>query len=213
MKAYAALLLAIVGIAPAVAQSGQIIPLANPGSPEGSAPDGCRAALTGRGGAVSWKAVKIDGRAAIAETSGKLVDQRYPMCIVDKVVASDVELSVAFTPMDGIIDQAAGLAFRIKDADNYYVVRANALENNVNLYHVVQGVRWQFAGTDAPVVSRKLQRLGVRIEGDLINVSLNGAPLFEARDQTIRGPGTVGVWTKADSYTAFEDLSATVLKE
>jgi hypothetical protein len=76
------------------------------------------------------------------------VDYRFPLCVVDTVKASDVELSVSFTPIAGKIDQAAGLIFRVKDANNYYVARANALENNVNLYHVVRGVRREITGVD-----------------------------------------------------------------
>jgi hypothetical protein len=111
------------------------------------------------------------------------------------------------------IDQAAGLMFRVKDADNYYVARANALENNVNLYHVVKGVRRQIAGVDVPVLTGKTQRLGVRSEGDAITVSFDGRPLINVNDRAIQGSGAVGLWTKADSLTAFYELTISVLKE
>ena len=148
----------------------------------------------------------------VAEISRVPVDDRFPICIVDRIDAADVEIGVSFTPLDGRIDRAAGLIFRVKDANNYYVARANALESNVNLYHLVRGIRRQFAGASATVLSGKTQRLGVRIEDDLIRVSLNGKPLFEARDRTIKGSGAVGVWTKADSLTAFNDFSVAILK-
>jgi hypothetical protein len=133
--------------------------------------------------------------------------------VVDSVTARDVELGVSFTPVAGKIDQAAGLIFRVKDANNYYVVRANALENNVNLYHVVKGIRRQIAGIDVSVVTGKTQQLGVRIEGDTIKVSFEGRQLISVDDRTIQGPGTVGLWTKADSVTAFYELTISVLRE
>ena len=77
----------------------------------------------------------VYNRAALAEMSRVALDNRFGLCIVDTVNASDVELGVSLTPIGGKIDQAAGPVFRVKDANNYYVARANALENNVNLYH------------------------------------------------------------------------------
>jgi hypothetical protein len=89
------------------------------------------------------------------------VDNRFPLCVIDTVKASDVEIEVSFTPIAGRIDQAAGLMFRVKDENNYYVARANARENNVNLYHVVGGVRTQIAGVNVPVRVGKTQQFVV----------------------------------------------------
>jgi len=141
------------------------------------------------------------------------VDDRFPLCLVDTVNASDVELSVSFTPISGKIDQAAAPVFRVKDANNYYVARANALENDVNLYHVVKGVRRQIVGVDVPVLTGNAQQIGVRIEGDVIKVTFDGRPLITVNDRTIQGSGAVGLWTKADSLTAFYELTVSVLKE
>jgi len=141
------------------------------------------------------------------------VDNRFPHCVVDTVKASDVELGVSFTPIAGKIDQAAGLVFRVKDADNYYVARGNALENNADLYHVVGGVRQQIASVYVRVPTGKTQQLNVRIEGDAIKVSLDRRPVINVNDRTIQGPGAVGLWTKADSLTAFYELTVSVLKE
>ena len=191
----------------------QVLRLASPGAAVGAPPDNCRPALTGQGGPVAWQVLLDHDQAALAETSRVAVDNRFPLCVVDSVKASDVELGVSFTPIAGKIDQAAGLMFRVQDPDNYYVARANALENNVNLYHVVKGVRRQIAGAKVPVLTGKTQQLGVRIEGDAIRVSFDGRTLINANDQTIRGSGAVGLWTKADSFTAFHELTITVLKE
>jgi len=191
----------------------QIVRLAGPDAAIGAAPDTCRPGLTGEGGPVAWQVLLVHNRAALAEQSREKLDNRYPICVVDAVKASDVELSVSFTPIAGKIDQAAGLLFRVKDADNYYVARANALENNVNLYHVTNGVRRQIAGVDVSVPSGKTQQLGVRMERDTIKVSLDGRALIEVADRTIQNPGAVGLWTKADSFTAFYELTIAVIRE
>jgi len=191
----------------------QVVRLASPDAAAGAPADTCRPALTGQGGPVVWQALLVHNKAALAETSRVAVDNRFPLCVVDSVKASDVELGVSFTPIAGKIDQAAGLMFRVRDTDNYYVARANALENNVNLYYVAEGVRRQIAGADVPVLAGKTQQLGVRIEGDAIKVSFDGRTLIDVHDRTIQGSGAVGLWTKADSLTAFYELTVSVLKE
>ena len=207
------LLSAILLVTACVADEVHVVRLASPDAVVGAPPDSCRPALTGQGGPVAWQVLLVHNRAALAEMSRVNVDYRFPLCIVDTVKASDVELAVSFTPIGGKIDQAAGLIFRVKDANNYYVARANALENNVNLYHVVKGVRRQIAGVDISVLTGKTQQLGIRIEEDTIQVSFEGRTVINVSDRTIRGPGAVGLWTKADSLTAFYELTISVLKE
>lgn len=206
-------LCAIILVTICSARDAQVVRLASPEAAVGAPPDSCRPALTGEGGPVAWQVLLVHNRAALAEMSRVAVDNRFPLCVVDTVKASDVELGASFTPIAGKIDQAAGLMFRVKDSNNYYVARANALENNVNLYHVVKGVRRQIAGVDVPVLTGKTQQLGVRIEGDAIQVSFDGRPLINVNDRTIQGSGAVGLWTKADSLTAFYELTISVLKE
>jgi hypothetical protein len=198
---------------PCAAEEVRLIRLASPEATVGAPPDACRPALTGQGGSVRWQVLLVHNRAALAETSRVAVDNRFPICILDSVKASDVELGVSFTPISGKIDQAAGLIFRVKDSDNYYVARANALENNVNLYHVTNGIRRQIAGVDVAVPTGQTQQLGIRIEGNTIRASLDGRLLLEAVDRTIDGSGAVGIWTKADSVTAFHQLAVTVIRE
>lgn len=105
----------------------QIVRLVSPEAAVGAPPDSCRPALTGEGGPVAWQVLLVHNRAALAEMSRVAADNRFPLCVVDTVKASDVELGVSFTPIAGKINQAAGLMFRVKDANNYYVARANAL--------------------------------------------------------------------------------------
>ncbi len=206
------ILLAALTFACAAAEA-RVIRLASPEAVAGAPTDSCRPALTGQGGPVAWQVLLVHNRAALAEGSRVAVDNRFPICIVEDVKALDVELSVSFTPIAGKIDQAAGLIFRVKDANNYYVARANALENNVNLYHVTNGVRRQIAGVDVSVPNGKTQQLAIRMEGNTIKVSLDGRALIEVVDRTIQSPGAVGLWTKADSLTAFYELAIAVIRE
>jgi len=207
------LLAALTSASGCAAGEARVIRLASPEAVAGAPTDSCRPALTGQGGPVAWQVLLVHNRAALAEGSRVAVDNRFPICIVEDVKALDVELSVSFTPIAGKIDQAAGLIFRVKDANNYYVARANALENNVNLYHVTNGVRRQIAGADVSVPNGKTQQLAIRIEGNTIKVSLDGRALIEVVDRTIQSPGAVGLWTKADSLTAFYELAIAVIRE
>jgi hypothetical protein len=118
----------------------------------------------------------------------------------------DLDLSVKFKAISGRVDQAGGLVFRYRDANNYYLVRANALENNYRLYHVVRGTRTQIAGSNLRVTANAWHTLRVVCAGEQIEAYYDGQRAITARDATFRGPGLVGVWTKADSVTYFDDL-------
>jgi hypothetical protein len=143
------------------------------------------------------------GRPCRSRPAGAGSDQRRPH---RQAQLRDADISVRFKPISGRVDRAAGLVARFQDANIYYVVRANALENNVNLYKVEAGRRRQFAGTDAPVASDRWQTLRLRIQGSQFWVYLEDRQLFEARDTTFTAAGRIGLWTKADSVTAFSQL-------
>jgi hypothetical protein len=106
-----------------------------------------------------------------------------------------------------VLQQAGGVVWRWKDGDNYYVARANALENNVSLYYTERGRRNTLKYVDAPVPPRIWHTLRVEFSNRRITVSLNGKTYIELNDDHIGGPGAVGLWTKADSVTAFDDFS------
>jgi hypothetical protein len=178
--------------------------------PIGAAPEGFTEGLTGQGEAVCWRVLADDsapGGRVIAETSRDTADYRFPLCIYDSLTAADVEVSVRFKPVDGAVDQAGGLLVRARDTQNYYLVRANALENNVRLYKVTDGVRRQIAGHNAEIASGAWHSLSLKIAGDRLDVTFDGAPVLSVRDVTFPGPGKVGLWTKADSLTHFADLT------
>ena len=176
----------------------------------GGPPSSFEIGLTGKGGPVRWVLLDDpgapDGPTVIAETSGDTTNDRFPLAILKGFEARDVEVRVRFKPVAGEVDQAAGLMVRVRDEDNYYIARANALEGNVRLYKVVDGRRRQFAGADADVPRGKWQELGLKVEGDRFVVALDGKELFRATDRTFAGAGRVGLWTKADSVTHFDGL-------
>ena len=109
--------------------------------------------------------------------------------------------------MEGREDRAGGVVWRFKDGDNYYVARANALENNVSLYHTTHGSRHTIKYVDAPVAAKQWHTLRVEFAGNHIKVILDGKQYIEEEDDHIAGAGAVGVWTKADSVTAFDDFA------
>jgi hypothetical protein len=166
--------------------------------------------LTGKGGPVRWELLRDEdapnGPTVLAETSGDATSDRFPLAILEGFEARDVAVSVRFKPVAGEVDQAAGLVVRLQDEDNYYIARANALEDNVRLYKVVDGKRRQFAGVDVEVSAGKWQELGLKVEGELFTVSLNGKKLLGATERTFAEAGKVGLWTKADSITYFDEL-------
>jgi hypothetical protein len=143
------------------------------------------------------------------------------VCVLDGQTAVDVDLSVRFKPVSGAGDQAAGLVWRYSNKDNYYIVRANALENNVVLYKVEKGKRTDLdpKGSGAFAYGKKVRvptatwsTLRVVAKGNLFETYLNGEKLFDVEDATFPASGKVGVWTKADSVTQFDDLKVTVMR-
>jgi hypothetical protein len=145
----------------------------------------------------------------IAQTSTDQTDYRFPLLIADEGSFQDLDLSVKFKAVSGSVDRAGGLVFRLKDPNNYYIVRANALENNYRLYRVVSGRRSQFAGANFKVTSGEWHELRVEALGNKITCYYDGSKKIEATDDTFKHAGKVGFWTKADSVTYFDDLKVT----
>ena len=170
---------------------------------------------TGQGAVGDWRVVEdpsANQGKAIAQVSADPTDYRFPLAVYQPLQAQDVEASVRFKAVSGKGDQAGGVTVRLTDADNYYVVRANALEGNVNLDRVVKGQRQQMAGASAKVSSGVWHTLTLRAEGDRLSVSFDGKPLLTHNDRTFAGPGKVALWTKADSVTHFDRLEIRSLR-
>jgi hypothetical protein len=162
--------------------------------------------LTGSGPPPVWALVDDAGRKVLAETSKDTTDYRFPLAIFDQPILQDLDVAVRFKPVAGEVDRAAGIAIRLSDPNNYYVVRANALEDNVHLYKVVDGQRRQFAGMNAKVPSGVWQELRLTARGNRFEIFLDGKNLYGATDTTFTAAGRVALWTKADSVTHFDDL-------
>ena len=189
--------------------------------PAGGLPAKFHSALTGSGAPGVW-AITADTSApsqpnVLAQTSADKTSYRFPLAIADEGSFRDLDLSVRFKTISGRVDQAAGLVWRLKDANNYYIVRANALEGNVVLYKVQSGKRTDLPvkgegrtyGKKASVPSGQWNELRVTAAGNLFEVYLNNRKLYEVEDNTFPEGGKVGLWTKADSVTHFDDLRVT----
>jgi 3-keto-disaccharide hydrolase len=205
---------AVAGEKPAPVQAaGQQLAYNFDNDPVGAPPAKFHSARTGQGSESKW-AVMADPTApskpnVAAQTSTDKTDYRFPLLIADEGSFRDLDISVKFKAVSGSVDQAAGLVFRLKDANNYYVVRANALEDNYRLYHVVNGSRKQFAGANFKVTSGAWHELRVEATGNKFTCYFDGTKKIEATDDTFKDAGKVGLWTKADSVTYFDDLRVT----
>jgi hypothetical protein len=180
----------------------------------GQQPPGFAFWRTGDGGAAEWRVVAdptATNQKAIAQTSKERTDYRFPLAIYKSVSATNVDVVVRFKPLSGNVDQAGGIAVRLTTPDDYYVARANALEDNVRFYRVVKGKREQLQGTNIKVARTEWHTLGLRAEGDKFTVSFDEKPLFTAQDKTFTNSGKVALWTKADSVTHFDSISITPL--
>jgi hypothetical protein len=182
----------------------------------GQPPKGFEFGYTAKAGAAGKWIVQAEGQNKfLAQVDADNTRSRFPVAVVSEVTAADVDLSVRFKPVSGRVDQAAGLVWRFQNEDNYYIVRANALENNVVLYKVENGKRTDLPvrgegrtyGKKAQVPSGQWSTLRVVAVGPRFDVYLNGGKLFEVEDTTFSRAGKVGVWTKADSVTHFDDLA------
>lgn len=133
---------------------------------------------------------------------------RYPAVALGNQSFTDLDASVRFKPISGREDRAAGIIFRVQDQDNYYILRANALEDNVNFYRYSGGSRSLIQEGSAKVETGKWQELRVEVRGETMRGYLNGTKVVEATDTSFKAGG-VGLWTKADSVTCFDDLQVT----
>jgi hypothetical protein len=170
---------------------------------------------TGSGKLGKW-VVLVDATApagdhVLAQVDADDTDNRFPVAVANAPVLKDLRLEVRCKAVSGKTDQACGLVLRFQDEDNYYVARANALEDNVRLYQVWKGQRRQIAGWDGKVASGAWRELAVEARGDQLKVFWEGKAVIETTDGTIPQGGKVGVWTKADSVTYFAALGVTPL--
>src|SRR5258708_285697 len=183
-------------------------------APIGSAPKGWTITMTGRGHP-QWTVEKDDTAAASANVLKQSGKATFPLALKDGTKIKNGFVAVRFKALSGAEDRAAGLVWRAIDANNYYVVRANALEDNVVLYKTVNGVRSPLDivgrkggyGVNVPVPANTWHRLRIDFRGSRFSVSFNGKQSFEVENSTFTDAGKVGLWTKADSVTLFDEVT------
>jgi hypothetical protein len=173
-------------------------------------PAGFGFSRTGEGRQGNWVIQKENqsrgGSYVLAQVDTDKTSDRFPVAVANEPVVRDLRVSVRCKPVSGKVDQACGLVLRYRDENNYYVARANALEDNVRFYYVAAGKRHQLASWSGKVTSGVWHSLGVEAKGNRFQVFWNNQKVIEARDATFSEAGKLGLWTKADSVTYFDDL-------
>ena len=173
----------------------------------GAPPPGWTATKTGTG-APKWAIEKDDTAPSKPNVLKQSGEATYPVCIKDDTNLKDGFVEVRFKPISGKEDQAGGVIWRAKDTNNYYIARANALEDNVTIYHTINGRRTEKKRTSMKVASNQWHTLRVDFQGNRFTVALDGKKAIEWADDTFKDAGKVGVWTKADSVTLFDDFAS-----
>jgi len=175
-------------------------------APVGQPPAGWTATKTGSG-TPKWTVEQDDSAPSKSNVLKQSGEATFPVCIKDDTSLKDGFVEVRFKPVSGKKDQAGGVVWRAKDADNYYIARANALEDNVTIYHAIKGKRISFKNTNTKVASGLWHTLRVDFDGNRFSVTFDGKKVIEVTDDSFTDAGKVGVWTKAASVTLFDDFT------
>lgn len=172
----------------------------------GAPPPGWTATKTGKGDP-KWEVVADNSAPSKPNVLKQSGEATYPVCIKSDASLKDGFVEVKFKPVSGKEDQAGGVIWRCKDADNYYIARANALEDNVAIYHTVNGKRTEKKRINTKVATNQWHTLRVDFKDNYFVVTFDGKKAFGWKDDTFKDAGKVGLWTKADSTTLFDDFS------
>jgi hypothetical protein len=178
--------------------------------PVGSPPPGFEFARTGGGAEGKW-VVRVEkggtSNHVLVQESADSTDYRFPVAVLKEGAYKDVTLSVRARPLSGEVDQGFGLVWRYKDANNYYITRCNADEDNCTIYHTVGGKRRAFLNQSVKVAKNTWHTLNLEATGDHFVVTYDGNKVLDAKDTTFKDAGKVGLWTKADSVIEFDDFT------
>ena len=162
-----------------------------------------------------WKILKTDRAKSapqvLAQLMGKGFEHAYKVVLIDGTTSSDLDLQVAFLRIEGKADMGGGLIWRAADDRNYYLTRANPLEQNIRIYRVVKGIRHLLQNFDQTIHMNQWHTLHVVTRGCQIQVFYDEKPVFDLCDQTFT-TGRIGLWTKSDAVTYFDDLRLQILK-
>ena len=172
----------------------------------GAAPAGWTATQTGSGTA-KWAIEKDDSAPSKPNVLKQSGQATFSVCFKNNTNIKDGFVEVKFKPVAGKEDQAGGVIWRVQDSNNYYIARANALEDNVTIYHTINGKRVAFKNINTKVTSGAWHTLRVDFEGNKFTVTFDSTKVIEATDASFANAGKVGVWTKADSVTLFDDFT------
>ena len=168
-------------------------------------PSGFVADATNKAKSIKWNVINDIGNKVVvqqAENSGSC----YNLLVLDKVAYNDFSASVKIKAISGEEDQGGGLVWRYIDKNNYYVARYNPLENNFRFYNVVNGSRKELESTEIDIKQGEWFIMTIDVKGNKVTCSLNGKTLIESTDDTFKSAGRIGLWTKADAVTYFDDL-------
>lgn len=169
-------------------------------------PNGFTQAATGKLQKLNWKIVNDTGNKVVAQLAKNEGDY-YNLLMLDKIKFQDFTLTVKLKAVAGEEDQGGGLVWRYIDNNNYYIARCNPLEHNFRLYRVVSGNRKQLISVDSDIKTGIWFTMTIEMKGNRIFCSLNGNKMIEATDDTFKSPGNIGLWTKADAVTYFDDIT------
>ena len=173
---------------------------------KGGPPPGWTATQTGSGTA-KWSVEKDNSAPSKPNVLKQSGQATFPVCFKNDANIKDGFVEVKFRPIAGKEDQAGGVIWRLQDANNYYIARANALENNVTIYHTINGHRTEKKRAKMTVATNQWHTLRVNFNGNHFTVTFDGKKAIEWNDDTFQNAGKVGVWTKADSVTEFDDFT------
>jgi hypothetical protein len=162
-----------------------------------------------------WAVLKTDRAKSpshvLGQLMGKGAEHAYKTVFLNSIRASDLELHVSFLPIEGKADMGGGLIWRAADDRNYYLARANPLEQNIRIYRVVKGVRHLLQNFDQIIDVRQWHTLRIITKGCQVQVFFDDKLLFDLCDQTF-STGQVGLWTKSDAVTYFDDLKLQMVR-
>lgn len=169
-------------------------------------PNGFIQAATGKLQKLNWKIVNDSGNKVVAQLAKNEGDY-YNLFMLDKLKYQDFTLTVKLKAVAGEEDQGGGLVWRYIDNNNYYIARCNPLEHNFRFYRVVSGNRKQLISVECDIKTGIWFTMTIEMKGNRIFCSLNGRKLIETTDDTFKSPGNIGLWTKADAVSYFDDLN------
>ena len=177
----------------------------------GKVPSGWSNYLTGKGKLGQWEILDDNGNKVSAQTSKENFGYHFDVIVNDLLSYKDLEFTLKFKGVEGNEDQGGGPVWRYQDENNYYVARANPLENNYRVYKVVDGNRKMLKSIDIDVTTDQWYIVKIIMKGNNIECYLNGELQLSTTDNSFPNAGKIGLWTKADAVTYFDDLKITTI--